>query len=320
MALASRVAAIFLFNHKFERNVPRLEEIYGSRFSTRKYIMPFATSDDSRVIPVLESSYTFSGHLAQARLNLIDPAITHYVVISDDLIVNPAINEHNIVEQLGLGDRYGYIKSLASLDGVRYRWWRALEVANAFRRAAHYFDYAAELPPANDARARFEQMGIEFPKPSPRSLRECRFALTKMLTSLDRRDVPTILTQQGKASAYPFLVGYADFLVIPGYSIEQFLHYCGVFAALNVFSEVAVPTALALAAEHVVTELELNEMFDDPAARRKAGANWKGTEFWQRGEEEAFALDYENCVTRLQSEFPENWLYVHPVKLSKWRL
>jgi hypothetical protein len=313
-----KISAVFLFNHKFEPNVPKLESLYGDRFSHRKYVMPFGTPTD-KVIPVYETSYRFSGHLSQARDRILEDDVTHYVIISDDLVVNPALNETNIISQLGLGPNSGYIKSLAGLDDMRYRWWRSLMILNDIHRAETYFDYKAELPPARDAQARFEAMGLRFPKPVPRSTQEWKFALRELPKVLNRTDWATIYTKHGMASPYPFLFGYSDFFVVPGKAMKTFLHYCGVFAAMNVFAEVAVPTALALAVDDLVTELKPGELFDDPNAAREPDARFQGIEFWHTQEMEAFAARFGNEVTRLTTEFPPDWLYVHPVKLSRWR-
>lgn len=312
------ICAVFLFNHKFEPNIAKLERLYSSRFSHRRYVMPFGTATD-KVIPVYETSYRFSGHLSQARDRLLEGNFSHYVVISDDLVVNPALNEQNITAALGLSTESGYIKSLSSLDDVRYRWWRSLMIVNDFRRTDFYFDYRAELPSAAEAQARFEVLGLQFPRPVPRSLAEWHYALRDLPRLLHKTDWGTIYTQHGKPAPYPLLCGYSDFFVVPGPAMERFLHYCGVFAALNVFAEAAVPTALALACDDVVTELEIGELFADPAPRRRADALYRGIEFWKPGESEAFAAQFNCEMERLGMEFPKDALYVHPVKLSRWR-
>lgn len=318
MATADKIAAIFLFNHKYEPNVAKLEALYADRFSHRKYIMPFGTKTD-KVVPVYESSYRFSGHLSQAREGILDEEVTHYVIISDDLILNPALNETNITSELKLNPNSGYIKSLGSLDDLRYRWWRALMIVNDVHRFERYFDYKAELPPAADAKARFEAMGLRFPRPVPRSRKEWHFTLRILPTLLNRTDWATIYTKHGMPAPYPLLCGYADFFVVPGAAMRTFLHYCGVFAALNVFAEAAVPTALALAVDHIVTELKPGELFDDRDAVREPDARYKGVEFWTGEEGTAFADRYGSDMARLTAEFPPDWLYVHPVKLSRWR-
>ena len=191
-------------------------------------------------------------------------------------------------------------------------------IVNDFRRTELYFDYKKELPSPAEAQSRFESLGLQFPRPVPRSLAEWKFVLRDMPGLLPKTDWGTLYTQHGKAAPYPLLCGYSDFFIVPGSVMERFLHYCGVFAALNIFAEAAIPTALTLAADKVVTELEIGEFFGDSTALRHANAKLHGIEFWKPGEAEAFAADFGNEMSRLKVEFPPEALYVHPVKLSRW--
>ena len=311
-----QVCAIFLFNHKFEANVARLEKMYADRFQHRRYIMPFASAPDRQVLRVYELSWNFSGHMAQAAAGYVDPEFTHYAFIADDLILNPALDEHNLVEHLGIGMDGGYIKSLAATDAVRYRWPWSGETAMSLRKFGRGFDYRKELPSADEAKARFEAMGLHFPKPVPRSLKD----LIYTFGTLPRRSPWAFLMglgTLGKAAEFPLLSGYADFVVVPASAIKQFVHYCGVFAALNIFAEVAVPTALALSAQHTVTELEIGSHFKNEEARRLPGRA-KGVEFWDPDEANTFAERMEYSLDKLVSDYPPEWLYVHPVKLSRF--
>lgn len=313
------VAAVFLFNHRFERNLDTLDRIYAERFPLRRYIMPFARSERHDVIRVRETSWHFSGHLAQAADKFIVPDVSHYIFISDDLIVNPKLSAANIVDQLGLVPGQGYIKSLASLDALRYSWFRSLEATIKLRRYGLGFDYRAELPAAEDAQAKFERLGIKFSKPRVRTRKEADFALRKLAKGAGYLSIPWAMRFRGKRSDYPLLGGYSDFLVVPADAIERFAHYCGVFAALDLFAEVAVPTALALACDDVLTELRPGEGFNQGSHHRRTGFAWTGMEFWKPEETPAFAARFDSRLERLLAEFPSDWLYVHPVKLSQWQ-
>jgi hypothetical protein len=311
----TRLAAVFLFNHRFEKNVETLEAMYRDRFTSRRYIMPFTQNDDPRMVPVYETSWNFSGHLAQAwpRIRVEDAA--HYVVIADDLVLNPQLHEGNLLERLGVGPRAGYIKSLASIDSNRYRWHRALPESMRFDETDPGFDYKAELPSAEAARARFEGMGVPFRFPAPRSLREARLTVHRFRPLVGTGNY---LRWARRRTSYPLLYGYADFLVIPAHAMPGFIRYCGILAALNVFAEVAVPTALALATDEIVTEMEVGEHFEWPG-RRRADAVMEGIELWGAPRIQAFVEGVGRSLDRLAADYPENRLYVHPVKLSQFR-
>lgn len=308
----TRAAAIFLFNHRFERNVEKLEAIYADRFSDRQYIMPFSQSQREGVVSIYETSWNFSGHIAQAWPRIERPDATHYVFIADDLILNPALNEDNILEQLNVAPGGGYIKSLASTDTNRYCWYRALPICKAFDEQEPGFDYKSELPSAAEAEERFRKMGIplRFPFPLP---------LAELKPSIRRAGFWNLLRWAGRKTSYPLLYGYSDFLIVPQHAMPKFAHYCGVFAALNVFAEVAVPTALALAVDQIQTELRLGEDFFRPHPRkRRPSARYEGVELWGERPIRSFAHSTGGNLTKMFAEFPPDRLYVHPVKLSQF--
>ncbi|QNE32451.1 hypothetical protein F1C10_11180 [Sphingomonas sp. NBWT7] len=310
----SSLTAVFLFNHRFEKNIDKLERIYKDRFSTRKYIMPFASRNDNQVTRVYETSWNFSGHIAQAGPSITVPGTTHYVVIADDLILNPQLNEHNLLDKLGLAADAAYIKSLASVDTLRYKWWRAFgETLNLDSRASG-FDFRQELPSAEEAQSRFEKLGVDFRLPRPKGIRDWRNALWVFPGAFGWS---AMLRYRRHRTSYPLIFGYADFFIVPAAAWERFLHYCGVFAALNCFAEVAVPTALSLAADKVVTELPINEHFIR-SRPRQPGPSLQGRELWGATAINGFVQPFDRSLDRLLHDFPKELLYVHPVKLSQF--
>lgn len=316
---APRAAAVFIFNHKFEKNISKLEAMYEGRFDNRQYVMPFASTDDARTIRVFETGRNFSGHVAQAGGRLVrDPAITHYAFISDDLILNPRLGQDDLVDALGLGPRTGFIKSITSSDSLRYSWPWSGEVATSLYKFGRSFDWRSELPPAADAQSKFKAMGVSFPFPAPRSAKEMWFG-TLGLARKSSWAFGMGLLSTGRRAQYPLLAGYSDFFVVPAPALDAFVGYCGVFAALGVFAEVAIPTSLALAVDELRTEMPVGAYFMEAVPPAPDAPGFQGREFWVPGEPEAFAAGFSNERARLEREFPANWLYVHPVKLSQWR-
>jgi hypothetical protein len=314
----ARVCAAFVFNHKYTGNIEKLKRLYNDRFTALRFIMPFARETDYDVIPVYETSWNFSGHIAQAEARLPrEENITHYLFIGDDLILNPAINEANLLDSLGISDLHtAYIKSLAPVDNHRFRWYRAVEAMLNFEQQQYGFDIASEIPTAKAARERFEAMGLVFRDPRPRSVREILYSAKRVPLNLGWAMALKGLVQGFRPLSYPFLFGYSDFVLVPAEYLADFAHYCGVFAALNMFAEIAVPTALALAVPDIATELEYGEHFQhDP--RRRPG-QMVGREFWDADETRIFVQQFDRSIARILTDFPANLLYAHPIKLSQF--
>ena len=324
-----KAALVVIFNHRYEKNIPKLEEYYAERFSHRSYLVPFAPAESERVLRVIENGWCFSGHIAQAVERFKAHEVSHYVFAGDDLILHPNLNETSILDALQLDVSTAYIKSLSSADGVRYSWPWSMYAYNSLPNAK--FDYRKELPAGNDALLRFEKLGIRFRKPRPRtkadlkwlefparpkSLREAYWALKLVrpyLVSLSQ-----FVASFGKTSDFPLLAGYADLIVVPAEHIDSFAHYCGVFAAMNMFAEVAVPTALALSCDKIRTELLMGDHFADPGARVAPETRRRGLELWGK-QIPAFGNSLKFSWSALMEQFPNEALYYHPIKLSQWK-
>ena len=102
--------------------------------------------------------------------------------------------------------------------------------------------------------------------------------------------------------SYPLVGSYSDIFVISSTNIRQFCHYCGVFAATRLFVEIGLPTAVVLSAESIVQESDLS---------------LQGKALWTK-EDYSILEKYCRELKMLLDNFPTNFLYLHPIKLSVW--
>lgn len=297
-----------------------LERIYGERFPDRHYVIPFASTEarkSPRVIPVDEAGWYFSRHIAVACQQLYESsAASHFAFVADDLLLNPALDAESMIDVLRLAPDTAYIKSLCFLDSLRYRWHRAIQETVAFRHQGRSLDYLKELPSPALALGKFRELGIATDLPRIKSIDELRYALFTLPGLIGLHNAFWIAYMHRRPSGYPFLAGYSDFVVVPRSALLEFGKYCGVFAALNAFAEIAVPTALALSTNRIRTELPINSHFMDLPARARGLTEMQGCEFWDRRALDAFMAGFNGDVLSLLDAFPSELLYVHPVKLS----
>ena len=299
-----RFCLVVVFNHRFDQNLPFLRALYRGRFSTVRFLVPFYRGDDPDVIPVFDSSATFQGYFAQAQRSLPTVGISHYVFVADDLLLNPAINEHNLSACFRLQPDGGYTKYLKPFSSVTSRWTHFNRTLQALR-FDEFVNAKTELPSSEEAVARLDRHGLACRPLGWRNLEgspgPCWHRIKEWLTALwlvyDRRE--------GREPPYPLLMGYADLLVVPAPTLPEFCHLCGVFAAMGIFVECAAPTALALAVPRLSLERDLDA---------------RGLELWSDADRVAFCNQYAAQFSELLESFPVDCLYVHPIKLSHWNL
>jgi hypothetical protein len=320
-----KLCLVIVFNHRFDKNLPILRKYYGSKFSEIRFLMPFADDleeSETDVISVHFSSYLYQGFFGEARKKLGQIDCDGYVVVGDDLLLNPSLHQENLHQKMELPRGDAYTKSLASLYDAPLSWSRNRITYRAL--FADGLEWHRLLPNREDALKRSNQYGIKhtplglknlLPLCSKSGLSSLGTAVAWFTERQHSRRLFSIFTQE---VPYPLFYGYSDFLVLPKAGWNDFAKYCEATAAMQLFVEAAIPLAMVLAYDHVQTELEYGELFDAPNPKRRM--KLRGIELqWQDSDRIDFENQYGLSLTRLMQDFPEDVLYYHPVKLSKWK-
>lgn len=304
--MKNEVCLIILFNHRYDKNIDRLEAMYRTRFSNRYYLMPFYDGDRERVIPVYECSYQFQGYLAQGYSRFYDPKYKHYIVIADDMIINPEINENNYQEFFRLDAHSGYISYWYPLS----QWPCGFErvenalVADTLHKGVNSKE---ELPTMDAAFQAAREKGFadySFPKKAAfyGSFKEN----LKYWTSSRSRFhlLGRILLGMTNKLEYPFMNAYSDIFIVSADAIKEFCRICGIFAAARLHVETAVPTALLLTEKRVVVNDDLG---------------YRAHLMWDRRERSEVETANDKKISNLVKNWEKDVVCLHPVKLSQWK-
>jgi hypothetical protein len=322
--MSPKVALIVIFNHRYDGNLEKLDRLYGPRFSSIRYLMPFYDGPRSDVIPVYENSYYYQGYIAQAVDRLQSEGFSHYVFIGDDVLLNPALNEKNLCSLLGLDGATAFTDDFRPLH-VGGHWPRKREALEFFV-TARGSEGAKYLPTNQEIERRLMRYGYEparlidhahawqppnfsIPVPPPKA-----GGGGKWLAYLKLRAKATFFCalewfkyrrKRGEKHALPFplIGGFSDFFVLPTASLKQFSRYCGIFASMKLFVEIAIPTALAIAVD---------------AVRTVGQTAYRSGYMWSKDESDALESVHQKNLNHLLSHFPNDVLFYHPVKLSRW--
>ena len=98
------------------------------------------------VIPIFETSIHFQGYFAQAFVHLPKDC-EYYVFCGDDLILNPCLNESNLINALNCNDS-SYIKYLNPIWEHSFAWHK-FEECNRFTEKEYTIPYQNLLPSRN---------------------------------------------------------------------------------------------------------------------------------------------------------------------------
>jgi hypothetical protein len=296
----NKVCLVVIFNHNFEKNLPILDSLYQGRFSHVRYLMPYYTGHRSDVLSVYDSSYVFQSYIVQAESRLSGEGFTHYVFTGDDVLLNPALNENNIVTEFKATDR-AYIREFKPIWDMPNMWWHTLPALRAFKRD-RYIEFQAHLPSKQEFDDAFKRFGL-----TPRTLRR-RELLMRMLKIRDRPGVTFenwmywMVHAGGKTVQYPLVYSYSDFFILPASQMRRFCHLCGIFTSINLFVEIAIPTALLLLSDCITLERDIN---------------WRGIEVLDSNERDRLFASYDFSISKVTAAMPANQSYLHPIKLSQ---
>ena len=320
-----KICLVIIYNHNFEKNIDVLDRIYAGRFSHVYHVMPFYRGSRANVIGVYECSYQFNGYIAQASKIFSDETYSHYVFVADDMCLNPNFNESNIVNLLKLEESEGFLpirRLLTDRDFIDWSGWGVPGVLN-MASTENATEWQAFFPTPEEARKKFQSVGLDWRRVV--SIKTISFMSRFLRANQDNpykiktNPVVRMLARwfckpsgrdavplDSKKIMYPLVWGYADFFVLPQSAAVEFFRLCGIFAAMRQFVEIAIPTALTLTCKRVQTLKTTGLKADPPGEDHIRLSNVI---------EERYDLSYE----RFLSDYPHDYVYVHPIKISRWR-
>lgn len=301
----SKVCLVIIYNHRYDANIGKLEKIYAGRFEYIMHIVPFYTGTKENVIPVYECSFRFEGYIAQA-FQRFQGDYEQYLFIADDMILNPAINQENYRDYFNVKRDEAFItwtKPIAGLDG-----W-------GFGR--RFMDPLPVLEWYNGTNWKNEIMSAEqaFEVAEKKGFHKADFTIPLKIVWNNRSNVRLyprlfvlffkILLLGAQQSPYPIWGGYSDVMIVPGDKMQEVAHMLGVFAGMNLYVEIAIPTAVNLLCEKVKEQTDLKG---------------KIKLIWNVEEKKNIVKQYDGQYDTLIKEWDPECVLIHPIKLSQWNV
>ncbi len=314
---------VLIYNHKYESNIAKLDRYYAGRFNRVWQLIPFYRGKLEHVIPVYDNSFIFQNFVAQAARTLAKNPADYTLFVSDDLLLDSAVTQETVVRDFNLQPQGGFTPEL--LDPSEGHFGRGVIEARQATLNQFGLEIKGELPDFDEAAAKiarhikvgsytlrkFTRPKLLWHRPLAANLR-ANLEVTRVNFRNRRHQFGH--WYRPKRMAYPFVGGHSDIFCVPASAFEDFAHYCGVFAAARIWVELAIPTALAMACEHLSTEASLlRRGIDVHFPPGSDLAKIKRANLLKEVEVKA-----HRSLTSLTANWPSEYLYMHPVKLSKW--
>ncbi|MCI8626008.1 MAG: hypothetical protein HFI40_06970 [Lachnospiraceae bacterium] len=303
--MRAKICLVIIFNHRYDQNIDILEKIYKGRFEAIYYLVPFYDGKKENVIPVYESSFQFQGYVAQGWKEFYRETYSHYLFIGDDLILNPSINQENFFEYFKMKPESSYCPSCVPLG--RYKGWGYEgRMYNAYFSFSQYTgtNYQEEILSSKKAFQKVYEYGYseEDFYLTKNQLFHCNLSKMEILYFILKHPGHTIKLLKRIPLSYPVFGGYSDIFLLHKQDIKVVSKMFGVFAAIRLFVEMAIPTAMRLQCK----ELQIGGS--------------KSKVIWELKEKEKLEQEYLLNLNLLFRDWPKEINYIHPVKLSKWRI
>lgn len=315
----TNIALLVLYNHRYDKNISRVETLYKGKFKHVFHIMPFYDGDKENVIPVYESSYYFQSYIAQAYHHLKERGFTHYFVVADDMILNPLLDEDNLFDITGITKEQCYVYDIREV----YDCYQLFYVFNKYKKEQRGVEVNNILPSKDEAALLFKKNGL---KTTPLSwhymLRISWYMFKEKRLRAACRAIRDLLFGKNKME-YPIVWGFSDILLLTEDVMPKFVTYCGAFAATRLFVEFAIPTALVFSSDNIVTDSSINlhgvtQLYSREQIRQSEKI-WATKKRPMVLEVESFTYQNNKCLSNLLSNFPKDIFFIHPIKLSQWK-
>ena len=305
-AAAIMIALCIIYNHSFIKNVEILDRLYSSSFDRILHIVPNHKNPQKNILTAYRSSHVFQGYLADNRSTIEALDADYIAFAADDCLLNTRC----IVDEVPIGiDRAQASGFFPAFSGplaasAAWKWAHTLPTVSRFfgsPRVANpqvegWLDCLPDLARARSALGRYNAAELCLKRPTSDDLAN--------YSAIDRASISALFDDALAIELpFPFVRGLTDFWVLAKGYVAEFLHYCGVFSSLNLWMEVAIPTAAALLDKKVVFAKDLGLKFD---------WTWWDPRRPQRWPQPTELRD----VYRMIEEMPSDLLFRHPVKLS----
>lgn len=306
----STVALVWIFNQKQHINaIEKIKHIYSTRFSHMWFLVPYYyVPNSSDIIPYYAHQYFFE--LAWYEFSKIElpDNIKTVVFIGDDVFLNQKIDEDNFLKILRINDDDAFVQNGRPFSNFMLAHFNESITKTYVKESILHFNEnkkaLMQLDPHKDLIAKFQQYGHY-------NIRA--FADIQAVDSLLNNKEIDINGSSSIEDKFPLLLSYclSDFVVIPQAILKEFGKIAKIYGDSKIFVEYSLFPCLL----HCIEPQKIKSLCNTPLYFSCFNDNV--TQF------RVFDPLYyrHDCIGNAKNElvisdFPENFIGAHQVKLS----
>lgn len=248
------------------------------------------------VIPVYDNSYYFQSFVSQGLKSYQDKSLDLYFFVADDVALNSIIDQESYSDIFNIDSNDCFHPGFNIIGKEYWKWSIKAVKFNPFQPGINIKN---ELPDKKEANLLINKFGSDIID-IPYNILYYDDS-TGVVKSIYRK---YRYRRKSYKLKYPLVRGYSDIFIVSKKTLLSFAHFYGIFASLNLFVEIAIPTSFALSAHSIKT---MND------------THYKNGDMWN-GEELDLFNSFHGKLGDLLEFFPKDILFYHPIKLSSWQV
>lgn len=318
---SSSTALVWIFNYNMSENIQKLKSLYSGRFKNMWFMLPYCEEDmNDCIVPYFSHSYYFENAFYEFSKQSLPDSIKTVVFIGDDVVLNPSVDEHNILDKLQLADDEAFVQNAYPYSN--WMLYRALhsnedifprrELKNSLRAFNDSIELFSKFNSEGNVLQKMSKLFSGFSANALLDRDVAQLELNGKLSSAKALESPSSKIED-KFNAL-MSVCISDFLIVPRSILKEFGECCKLYGDNSIFVEYATLPCLL----HCIEPQKIKSFCTQPVEFRfftEAFFDWYDVfdpyQKWKK------CINYVDMHDFMKN-FPIDLIGIHQVKLSKY--
>lgn len=314
----STIAIVWIFNYDMPDNIKKLKAIYSKKFSNMWFALPHCEFNyEEHIFPYNSHSYYFENAFYKFSEIQLPENIKTIIFIGDDVLLNPSINENNILKKLNLNDDEAFVQNAFPYSnymlysGITKGNFPSRDISRTIYTLNQKIELFSKMDDENNSHNKFLQLFSGFSIQSLVDDKAIQNFINKKMNIDNMLNCSNCMSDKFKTL---LTVCISDFLIVPRISLNKFGKYAKIYGENKIFVEYATLPCLL----HAIEPKKIKSFCTQPIFFRFFAENFIN-QYNQFDPYKYFSKCIHNIdIKDVLSKFPKDLFGIHQVKLSKY--